>query len=324
MESLLRKSLLAMLLLGLSAPACAQCGPENPPYRGQMFDAMAQIDSNMSDRVLSALQDTGIRRIALFGRWKLDERGGGGSGRSEVLALYRAHPELIVPGATKVFVDTPGWNDRILREMTDDLDEAAWRFVGELLVVHADKVGGSITGAGERTTKLDSGEFSALMQKVVARHVPMMLHWEVYDWERDWPAMSAIYSASPQVTFIWPHGGFGSADQVRTVIQGHPNVVVTLSKRIGDARATLRNAQQASKLGDPVIDECRQMRPEWLKLLQDYPERFMFATDAHDTQLWERYGRIVRRWRGILGQLPPELARGIAVGNASRIYGVGP
>jgi hypothetical protein len=36
---------------------------------------------------------------------------------------------------------------------------------------------------------------------------------------------------------------------------------------------------------------------------------------------WAAYEHIVRRWRLILAQLPPEAARAIALNNAARLYG---
>jgi hypothetical protein len=40
-----------------------------------------------------------------------------------------------------------------------------------------------------------------------------MAHWEVYDWDRDWPNFQRLYAQYPGQIFIWPHAGFGSAKQ---------------------------------------------------------------------------------------------------------------
>ena len=53
-----------------------------------------------------------------------------------------------------------------------------------------------------------------------------------------------------------------------------------------------------------------------------YADRLMFATDAHMANRWANYQTIVRRWRRLLGQLPPDAAAAIAYGNAARLYGV--
>ena len=74
-------------------------------------------------------------------------------------------------------------------------------------------------------------------------------------------------------------------------------------------------------LGGAVVDACGRLRREWRDLFARYPERFMFATDAHKGFRWERYADIVEQWRLILGQLPDPLAQALAWGNAERVYG---
>jgi hypothetical protein len=59
---------------------------------------------------------------------------------------------------------------------------------------------------------------------------------------------------------------------------------------------------------------------EWRDLLGKYPDRFMFATDAHKDFRWEKYEKIVERWRFILGQLPDPVAQSLAWRNAERTY----
>ena len=59
-----------------------------------------------------------------------------------------------------------------------------------------------------------------------------MTHWEVYAWERDWPRFSKLYDAYPKQLFIIPHMAFGSPQQVETILSRHPNVYMTLSKKL--------------------------------------------------------------------------------------------
>ena len=83
----------------------------------------------------------------------------------------------------------------------------------------------------------DGENAGRLLAEVARRRVPVMLHWEVYDWKRDWPLFDALYTRFPKVIFIWPHAGFASHDQVATVMSSHDNVVVTLSKKERPKRA---------------------------------------------------------------------------------------
>ena len=75
-------------------------------------------------------------------------------------------------------------------------------------------------------------------------------------------------------------------------------------------------------LGEPVVDDCGALRREWRDLFTRYPERFMFATDAHKAHRWVKYAEVVEQWRLILGQLPDPLAEALAWRNAEHVYGV--
>jgi hypothetical protein len=96
--------------------------------------------------------------------------------------------------------------------------------------------------------------------------------------------------------FIWPHVGFGSAQQVAAVLSNHPNVFATLSKKDTNG-ANFADADRAEVVGDSILDGCGAVKPEWLALMRQFSRRLMFATDAHKTYRWAGYANIVARWR---------------------------
>jgi len=315
------KRLLVVLLLVLVRPALAAeqlCADsqDRKPYDGLLFDAMAQIESTMSGNVAKALDEQGIARMALFAR-RHPKR----SGESSVLWLKRRYGERLVIGTAKAFDQRDDLGDDFVDRTLSSLQDKRYRFVGEILFAHADKTHGEQTPDGERYLAPEGRNVQRLLAALEGRNIPVMAHWEVYDWERDWPAFDRLFSRFPGVTFIWTHAGHGSAEQVQTVMSSHANVVVTLSKEEKWQRA-FSSQEKASTLGGPLVDRCGRVLPEWRELLERYPDRFMFATDAHKDVRWAIYPDIVKRWRGILGQFPEPLARALASGNAERIYGV--
>ena len=187
------------------------------------------------------------------------------------------------------------------------------------MFVHGDKSHGEQTSSGERYVSANGQNVARLMAAIEDLGAPVMTHWEVYDWERDWPQFHALYAQFPRLTFIWPHGGFGSAAQVETVLSQHPNVMITLSKLEVDQRS-MSSEEKAEQLGGAIVDECGIILPEWRALIDKYPTRFMFATDAHKDVRWNKYVRIVAAWRRILAQLPDPQARMLAYMNAERSY----
>ena len=309
--------LVALSLLIFAGGAAASC-PAHPKYGGPLFDAMAQIESRVAAGVLPGMDRAGVKSMALFARLHPKR-----SGESDVLSLKRRYPERFVVGTPKPFDQHGDLSDGFVERTVSGVHRGSYRFVGELLFAHADKIHGEQTAAGERYVAPGGKNVRRLLSELRNRGAAVMLHWEVYNWERDWPAFAELYAAYPDVTFVWPHAGFGSAAQVDTVLAARRNVVVTLSKK-EKAALDLSDKELASELGPAMVDECETILAEWRALLEKYPERFMFATDAHKDFRWAKYEAIVERWRVILGQLPEPLLQNVAWRNAERVYATRP
>lgn len=88
------------------------------------------------------------------------------------------------------------------------------------------------------------------------------------------------------------------------------------------ARLHANRNGESDVLGPAIVDACGRLLPAWRRLMEKYPDRFMFATDAHENCRWEKYADIVDTWRLILGQLPNTLAENLAWRNAERVYQV--
>jgi predicted TIM-barrel fold metal-dependent hydrolase len=245
------------------------------------------------------------------------------NGEASVLSLKQRFPQRFVIGTPKPFSERGDLSDGFVAQTAAYLKDQRYQFVGELLFAHADKSHGEQTLEGERYVAPDGKNVDRLLAEVERRRVPVMLHWEVYDWNRDWPAFHALYTRFPAVTFIWPHAGFASHEQVATVVSSHDNVMVTLSKKEKEkSPGSLSSEEKREMLGEAVVDDCDVLRREWRALFTRYPERFMFATDAHKPHRWARYAEVVEQWRLILGQLPDPLAQALAWRNAERVYGL--
>lgn len=312
----LRILLIALLLdWSVQYVHAAACGALPQRYQGAMFDAMAQIESGMDAMVLRAVRDAGVSRMALFGRAKVRR-----SGVASVASLGRKEPGVFVVGAPKSFDVRADLPDSFIRQILSGIKSREYAFVGEILFTHGDKAHGEQTGDGERYVDPAAPGTRLLLDGLKGTGAPIMAHWEVYDWKRDWPQFHEIYSAYADQVFIWPHAGFGSAAQLETVLAAHPNVVATLSKKEKRSLA-LSAKEKADLLGEAIVDGCGKLLPEWQALIVKYQDRLMFATDAHKDFRWRQYGQIVEQWRHILSQLPPDAAKAVAYSNAERLYG---
>ena len=316
-QDMRRILLFLFLLFGGSGSAWANeptCTQPNTKYVGPMIDAMAQIESGMSRAVSEALDRSGVSRMALFARLHRKR-----NGEADVLSLKQRFPQRFFIGTPKPFDQRGDLSGRFVEQTTSYLQDERYQFIGEIMFAHADKSHGEQTATGERYVAPDGKNVLKLLSALEQRRIPVMIHWEVYDWIRDWPAFHALYSRFSGVTFIWPHAGFASIEQVLTVMSSHNNVMVTLSKK-EKAQISLSSEEKSEMLGEAIVDSCGKLLPEWRDLFTKYPDRFMFATDAHKDFRWVKYAEIVEQWRFILGQLPDPIAQSLAWRNAERTY----
>ena len=129
-------------------------------------------------------------------------------------------------------------------------------------------------------------------------------------------AFERLLSHNRKARFTWAHLGSDPARQ-RT-----PALMRDLLTR----HANLYSAFRISGYGsDPtlVLDENESLKPEWLKLIEDFPDRFTLHTDIFYVSSWppkrgpKKSHELAQR---LLRQLPPNIARKLAYENAQQIY----
>lgn len=120
---------------------------------------------------------------------------------------------------------------------------------------------------------------------------------------------------------IWAHAGtdpLGTrTPQIeRALLTRHPNLYMSLRVGVGGTRPFV------------ALDETLTLKPEWLALLQDFPDRFVLGSDffhgaggniqrGPSEDGLENYGALLR-------QMPPDLADAIAHRNAENIFRMPP
>ena len=160
---------------------------------------------------------------------------------------------------------------------------------------------------------------SGLAKIAVEFNVPLLLHTEIS--RPDY--MIGLCEAYPGTRLLWAHAGaILTPEQVSSVMTRCPNVWAELSAR--DPWRFVSN---------PITDKNTTLLPEWRKLIEMFPERFMVGSDPvwpvenldswdePDTG-WQEYGRFIGFHRQWLDQLPPELAQKVRADNALKFFGV--
>jgi Amidohydrolase len=123
----------------------------------------------------------------------------------------------------------------------------------------------------------------------------------------DEDAIEALYRHDPRARIIWAHTGFSApAASVARLIEAHPTLMCELSYRSG------------------IVDGAGRLTPEWRDLFTRYPDRFLVGSDTWNNQRLDSYGSVIEEYRQWLAQLPVDVARRIALGNAERLFGAPP
>ena len=121
--------------------------------------------------------------------------------------------------------------------------------------------------------------------------------------------LAADYAADRSINFRIAEVELCGVHIRRRLLQAHPNLYMEIKI-------------DPLELGkNPPLAADGQIKPEWLKLFTDFPDRFVIGTDQHYASGRSMTGP--QRWQMavlLLNQLPGDLRRKIASENAPRIF----
>jgi predicted TIM-barrel fold metal-dependent hydrolase len=134
---------------------------------------------------------------------------------------------------------------------------------------------------------------------------PPSLHENIAAFER-------LLSHNRGARIIWAHAGsdntgYRTPELCRRLLGTHPNLFMQIKV---DPANHGRNY--------PIADDGR-IKPDWLELLQDFPDRFVVGSDQH----YPLPAAGLQRWQSavlLLNELPETLRRKIGFENAVRLY----
>ena len=157
---------------------------------------------------------------------------------------------------------------------------------------------GYFAGIGEFHLHGEEARSPVVAQMVrFARERKLMLHAH-----SDVAALEILFSLYPEARIIWAHTGFSTpAEKVAAYLERYPAVWCELSYRYG-------------------IADAGKLTPEWKRLFERYPDRFLLGSDTWISQRWDSYGSIMAEYRAWLAQLPPGVAEKIAFRNAEKLF----
>jgi amidohydrolase family protein len=117
----------------------------------------------------------------------------------------------------------------------------------------------------------------------------------------DAAAAEILVGLVPGVRVLWAHAGMSSGPaEVERLLGASPDLLVELALR--------SDVAPGGKLD-----------PAWRELFVRRPDRFMVGTDTWVPSRWASYGEVQADTRAWLRQLPPEVARRLAMENAEAL-----
>ena len=137
------------------------------------------------------------------------------------------------------------------------------------------------------------------------------------------PEFERLLAHNRQARIVWAHAGSDmlghwTVELSRRLLKEHPNLYMSLRMAPG------RQPQ------NHPLTQSGSVKPEWLRLLEEFPDRFVIGGDQFFVALGQRAGHAVtasqrsgamrQRISMFLAALPEPLARKIGYENAIRIY----
>jgi predicted TIM-barrel fold metal-dependent hydrolase len=258
-----------------------------------------------ADLIVKSMDEAGVAVAVLF---SLDQ-----GLSSEVIDAALRYPDRIVPlrGRDGLDIEDPASLELYRR----DLETGLFHGVGEIRTRHG------WYGADDPPNHpvllslwALAGEFG----------VPALVHMGTRPPGEDQAALPAEWLAdweraleqTPSTTFIWAHSGPSRPEVLRGLLERHPNLYADLSAL---------NPVFFEVRGRAVPPELMIDGPDWIQLLEDHSDRFLFGTDNYTAEAYTGTADLVAYVRDeVFSQLSAEAIEAIAHGNAERVYNIVP
>lgn len=177
----------------------------------------------------------------------------------------------------------------------------------------------SVDPLRRRRLATDAPFFREALALAVRHDIPLPMHMQ---WHPESVAqLGALLSEFPQGRVLLSHcGSVSSAEEIRKFFTRFPNVYCDLGFRGMPQLANdrLRDQGRVVYWPDGAYGKAG-MQADWLKVVEDYPDRFMLAVD--DVHSWQQYDAVVESLRtGVLARLTPASAEKVAYKNALKLF----
>jgi hypothetical protein len=251
------------------------------------------------------MDEAGIAHIILSFR-------GDGKAR-DVIGLSQSNPSRVTPAIKIKGKNWPKGGKKFVKQVTNQLKTGAFGAIGEALVYHAAKG----NKAPEWTVLPTDQQFRHVIDVARQNGWPVITHIEFRaapDRNRLMALLEALLAENRDLSFPLIHMAQLDPGDVERLLAKHPNVYFMTSHS---------NPITIAKSNQPWTNlfSSDEFRPEWLKLLVAYSDRFILNFDNVWPEHWgSQYLEQATFWKRTLADLPENAAHNIAHKNAERLW----
>ena len=191
-----------------------------------------------------------------------------------------------------------------------DLNPGLWQGIGEVFTRHDDLT--ALT-AGD-TPRANNEAMTAIYHLAAENDLPVMVHSNITSKRERNPLYLAEIEEPlrnhPHTRFIWAHAGTSKEihrhqvqmdfllPTVSRLLEAYPNLYIDLSWSV---------------LTPYLLDDAGKPRPEWVALVERFPERFMLGSDV--VGRFSKLGKKIHSFGPFLDALPEAIAHKVARDN---------
>ncbi|NNA98549.1 amidohydrolase family protein [Pseudomonas gessardii] len=282
------------------------------------------------DKLLKAMADNRIEHVMISGipvakKWHEDEpkRPRYYAGDDADAYWYSATDVIVAAAVSKLAPEQRQYlhpflsgfnpndkNSEIHIQRMLDLYPGLWQGIGEVFTRHDDLT--ALTSGD--TPRANNEAMTGIYYLAAKNDLPVLVHSNITSKRERNPLYLAEIEEPlrnhPHTRFIWAHAGTSMEihrhqtqldfllPTVSRMLEAYPNLYIDLSWSV---------------LTPYLLDEAGKPRPEWLALVERFPERFMLGSDV--VGRFNKLGKEMHSFNPFLDALPEDVARKVARDN---------
>jgi len=277
-------------------------------YQGELIDAFSIMDKEMDDQseMLSMMDQGGVSKTLLASRMIRTP---------DFISKIEPNKKRLIPLfplINKWYRDDPSTYINFIEKVSYRFDQLRGASDMVLLALEPTFV------TGKFDIGFDDDRVRAVVKVVERNDWPLIIRMNIATLPPDQrhqrvDALSQWLSKNSSIDVVLLHLVQLGIAELEPLLKKHPRLYVTLS-----------HANPEFEEPEMVVFTAGELDPQWRRLMEAYPDRFIFAMGNFGKLDWhqDQYVNQIKWWRSGLMSLSPVTADAIAHGNARRLWNI--